>query len=268
MVMLTQPYTAAHAIARLDFALIFSKKLEDGQRKSIAEALDGHLKAYGLHAAVSEEGGVSEDDDDDVVAFVRKGQDEQIAEEVHVHENYVHVVWSDYRGWVLSRDGALERLKPVIEMVEQGRLVLGGVGLAYRDVFITDDASQFSARSLFRSDGDLLPSFLMEKGAKWRHWTGWHESGTPTEKWRSFCMLGVDVGDRVQEDGQTIHVAEVVHRQRLSPTQEGEGIAVEDLSFLWNEAHKQNRFAMHRLIGDEMLELIGLKECQSEQSMQ
>lgn len=268
MVMSTRPYTDAHAIARLDFALIFTSELEDEAKARLGTSLEAHLKPLGLDPVGPEDEEDGDlDDDEGALAFARKGEDDRVAEEVHVHENYVHVIWSDYRGWVLSRDGALERLAPVLDLIRSGALEVGAVGLAYRDVFLTDEASSFDAEALFRTVEGVVPPFLLRKGAKWRHWSGWAEPVVAGDRWRNTCMLGIDVGERSQEDGPAVHVTEVIHRQRLSTAQDGGTVAVDDLSALWDEAHNQNRWLVQRLVGDVMLELIGLKEGPNEHAM-
>lgn len=266
--MSTRPYTDAHAIARLDFALLFKKDLDAETQQDLVSRLSSHLGKFGLQQlAPNDSDAVLDEDGDEVFAFARKDEDGDVVEEVHVHENYVHVVWSDYRGWLFSRDGAIERLGPAIDLISSGTVEFVGVGLAYRDVFLTDEGALFDASKVFRKDSELLPSFLIGKGSKWRHWSGWFEPESAVSQWRNACMLGIDLGERSQDDGPKVHVTEIVHRQRVYAAKEGSGAAAVELAMMWDEAHKQNRSLMNRLICDQMLELIGLKEGPNEHAM-
>ncbi|OWQ56435.1 hypothetical protein CEE60_02880 [Stenotrophomonas maltophilia] len=263
MVSATRPYTDAHAIARLDFALIFRGEIDAGAKTTLVDRLTSHLSTFGLDRVEPDE----DDDDDHAIAFERRSDDEQVAEEVHVHENYVHVVWSDYRGWPFSRDGALERLQPVLSLLGDGVLELGAVGLAYHDVFLTDKATDYRSESVFRADTPLLAPFIIKQGATWRYWVDWIEQAPAVSSWRNRAALSIDVGNRNDDDGGKIHVTEVVHRQRLSPSQDGAKVSEKDLSSMWDQAHSDNRSLMKRLITDEMLELVGLKEGPNEHAM-
>ncbi|WIX23711.1 hypothetical protein PUV44_12270 [Xanthomonas arboricola pv. corylina] len=158
--MSTRPYTDAHAIARLDFALLFKKDLDAETQQDLVSRLASHLDKFGLQRlAPNDSDDALDEDGDEVFAFARKDEDGDVVEEVHVHENYVHVIWSDYRGWLLSRDGAIERLGPAIDLIGSGTVEFAGVGLAYRDVFLTDEGALFDASKVFRKDSELLPSF-------------------------------------------------------------------------------------------------------------
>lgn len=254
----SRPFTDAHAIARLDFALVFSEHL--------AEDLRNELQA-GLRELLPEESFEAEEDNEDgdsVYALVRKGEDGEITEAVHVHAHYVHVVWFDYRGWSFSRDEAIKRLQPALNMVRSGRLNLTASGLAYRDVFFNDDPSAYSADDVFRRDSRYLAPMAFDSGGTWRHWLTWMEA-TPGAEFKSYSSLGIDarVLPADGEKDSDIHVTDIAHRQQIVGNKNGD-MSVEwsdeNLARAWDAAHEVNHKVISGLLTTEMLKRIGLAE--------
>lgn len=254
----SRPFTDAHAIARLDFALVFSDHL--------AEELRNELQA-GLRELLPEEVFEAQEDSDDgdrVYALQRKGQDDEVTEAVHVHAHYVHVVWFDYRGWSFSRDEAIKRLQPVLKMVRSGRLSLAASGLAYRDVFFNDDPSNYSAADVFRRDSRYLAPMAFESGGTWRHWLTWMEP-TPGADFKSYSSLGIDarVLPSEGEGDSGTHVTDIAHRQQIVGNQSGDvGVEWSDENLIraWDAAHEVNQKVISGLLTTEMLRRIGLAE--------
>lgn len=254
----TTPFTEAHSIARLDFALIFKGELSDEQRAQLALELQKHLDQF--ERVVEDD---SDEDDDSVTAFERRGEGDEVTEVVHIHENYVHVVWSDYRGWSFSRDGAIDYLRPVLRWVRDGRLVLASVGLAYRDVFFNEDPDTYDAGDVLKIGSPYVAPKVFSSGEKWSHWFAWSDSnlvGTPI---RAKSTLRIEANLLTAgEDEASMHCTEIAHRQNI---RWGHSVALTspsdaELRNAWDCAHRANRALMQELITHEMLERIGLKE--------
>jgi len=258
----TNPFTEAHAIARLDFALIFQSNLSDEQRAQLALELQKHLDQFERMAEDD-----SGEDDEPVTAFERKGEGDEVTEVVHIHGNYAHVVWSDYRGWSFSRDGAIDYLRPVLQWVRDGRLVLTSVGLAYRDVFFNEEPDTYDAGDVLKIGSPYVAPKVFSSGTKWRHWLAWSDSNLVGASVRAQSTLHIEANLlAVGEDEATIHCTEIAHRQNV---RWGHAAVLtnpsdDDLRNAWDCAHRANHALIQELITDEMLERIGLKEGSNE----
>lgn len=255
-----RPFTDAHAIARLDFALIFVEHLTDDQRTAVEARLLQHLSSDGYVESEDDE----DDDGDRVYALARTGEADEVTEAVHVHSHYAHVAWFDYRGWSFCRDGAIARLRPVLEMASEGSLELSGVGLAYRDVFFDDDAHEHRADSVLRRGCRYLPAFTFECEGKWRQTVSWHHFMSDAA-FGVFANLDVDSGVSRSDgtDEAERHITDISHRQQIYRTKSVAGAVNWDeatLAQAWDTAHANNRDLMVELLTDEMLQRIGLKE--------
>jgi len=261
----TNPFTEAHAIARLDFALIFQNNLSDEQRAQLALELQKHLDQF--ERLVENDGS---EDEEPVIAFERKGEVDEVTEAVHIHGNYVHVVWSDYRGWAFSRDGAINYLRPVLRWIRDERLVLTMVGLAYRDVFFNDKPETYDTGEVLKIGSSYVAPKVFSSGKKWRHWLAWSDSNLGGASFRTQSTLRIEADLlSVGEDEATIHCTEIAHRQSV---RWGHAAALmnpsdDDLRNAWDCAHRANHALIQELITDDMLERIGLKEGSDECSL-
>jgi hypothetical protein len=246
----TKPFTEAHAIASVDFGLIFQDELPDKDRRALAMALTDHLKQFTR----------TEGQGDGVVVFRRKGEGEDdVAEEVHVHKDFVHAITFDYRGWLLTRNDLVDRLAPVIDKAREGELEPSSMGLTFHDVFVNDDPSSYSPSEVFTSSS-FLPEFVFEAGGMWRQSLQWDdvlEANT-----RNF--LAIEARNRPLEgDEEVAHFTEITHSQRLSGNQvisrEVEW-SYDSISRRLDHAHRRNKVLLMSLLSQDMIERIGLKE--------
>ena len=261
----TRPFTEAHAIARLDFALIFQSDLSDEQRAQLAVDLQKHLDQ--LERAEEDEG----EEDEPITAFERKGEGDEITEAVHIHGNYVHIVWSDYRGWSFSRDGAVSYLSPILQWIRDGRLALASVGLAYRDVFFNEKPDTYDARDVLKVGSPYVAPKIFSSGKKWRHWLAWDDFSLVDASVRARSILRIEATVLSADEGAaTIHCTEIAHSQNVTwrNTPVLTNPSDDELRNIWDCAHHANRALIQELITEEMLERIGLKEGSDECPLQ
>lgn len=258
----TVPFTDAHAIARLDFALTFKNDLSDEERDQLALALQAHLDQF-------ERVGADDDGDDEFpIAFDRKGEDDEAMESVHIHRNYVHVAWSDYRGWSFSRDGAIGYLRPVLDWVREGRLALSSVTLAYRDVFFNETPDTYDAREVLKVGSQYVAPKIFSSGQRWRHWLAWGNEEHNEWPMVTFATLRIEAFPAGDDDAP-LHCTEITHSQ----SQRWRDDAVlarpsdDELRNAWNDARGVNQALIRELLTDDMLERIGLKEGTNECSL-
>lgn len=255
--MKTRPYTEAHAIARLEFAVIYDDAFEqhfiDGARVQLAQLLPGFVQTS--KASSSDLG--------PILAFEMNAEDGESTEEVHLHEKYIHVVWTDYRGWTFSRDWSASKLSAFIKFGQEKGLEPASIGLAYRDVFFNDDPDSYSVSDVLNPASRLVPPALFSAGQKWRNWTSWPELAD--EDLSVTNTLGVDAKLMTIEDNgaQTFtHVTEVVHLQQMRIAEQATNASwgKERLISAWEIAHSRNIALMRDLFSETMLKKIGLEE--------
>lgn len=257
-----RPYTEAHAIARADLALLFSDDLADAQRAKLLEGLRALLTPLGFDELADAD---EDDADESAVAFQRKGIDDEITEEVHLHENYAHVVSWDYRGWTNCRDSAVTHLQPVLELARDGGVKIICAGLAFRDVFFSDEPDAFSAQEIFSRGSRFLPPVTFSSGKTWRHTFNWREEATEEPGVEIYSSFSVDARERAKAEDEkaTTHVTEIMHRQQIYGNN-SEDPAVEwaddALRGKWDCAHRLNKALLSDLLSNEMSIRIGLKE--------
>lgn len=250
----TRPFTEAHAIASVDLGILFPAELPTKSRESLAQAFSTQLLKEGF---VPEEA-----DDDDLIGFQRKSsaEDSDVAEQVHVHDDFIHVVTYDYRGWSLTRDQLLARLEPALRLVRQGEISPQYVGLTFRDVFVNSEPATYAAADVFARVNHFLPAFTFEVGDTWRH-SSWWDEAPKTAPTRNF--LTIDARQRRSKRGKGRHFTEITHGQRLS------GNKSKDPAVTWetdrlrtrlDQAHQRNKAILMELLSGEMVEKVGLKE--------
>lgn len=262
----TTPFTDAHAIARLDFALIFKKDLTDDERAQLALELQAHLDQFNRVEADNDDEG-----DEPSIAFDRTGEDDEVTESVHIHGNYVHVVWSDYRGWSFSRDSAIGYFQPVLKWVREGRLALSSISLVYRDVFFNETPDTYSASEVLKMGGQYVAQKIFSSGPRWRHWLAWRNSEAESLPVVTYATLRIeaDVVVPTGDDNASFHCTEIIHSQNLRWRDDALLTAPsdEELRKAWNSAHGANHALIQELITDDMLERIGLKEGSNERPL-
>lgn len=254
----TRPFTEAHAIARLDFSLNFRSELSDEQREQLSLALETHLNQFERAAADTDD---EEDGDESAIVFNRVGEDDEVTESVHIHGNYVHVVWSDYRGWSFSRDGALGYLQPVLASLRDGRLALSSVGLTYHDVFFNDVPDSYHAGDVLKTGSQFVAPKIFSSGQRWRHWLAWSNAEPENASLITNATLKIDAFS-LSEDDSPLHCTAIVHSQSLRWRDDSlfANPADEDVIGAWDNARVANRALITELITDDMLERVGLKE--------
>lgn len=258
----TVPFTDAHAIARLDFALILKNDLSDDERDQLALALQAHLDQF--ERLCTDDGS----EDEPHIAFERKGGDDEVTESVHIHRNYVHVIWSDYRGWSFSRDGAIRYLQPVLDWVREGRLALSSVALAYRDVFFNETPDTYDVHEVLKVGSQYVAPKIFSSGQRWRHWLAWgHDErrDLPVAAYATLRIEAFPTGD----DDVPLHCTEITHSQNLRWRDDAPLAKPSDdeLRNVWNDARGANQTLIQELLTDDMLERIGLKEGTDERSL-
>lgn len=262
----TYPFTEAHAIARLDFSIALRNDLTGDEKGDLASAFQAHLTQFERQDIDDkEEAGEA------FIAFDLKDQDGDVTESVHIHGNYVHVVWSEYRGWSYSRDSALQYLQPVLTLVRDGRLKLSSVGLAYNDVFFNDSLESYDANDVLRSDCRYLAPFVHSAGKRWHHWLAWGSEASDELALVTRSTLRVDASvTKPEDDSDPSHVTVIVHVQNIRWADDNAlaSPSNEDVQAAWDHAHGANNALMHEMITDDMLERIGLKEGSSERLLQ
>lgn len=250
----TRPFTDAHAIARLEFAIIYRDTFDSGFIDKLRPFLVEELADFDL---------ATDSDDNAVLAFEKRDEEGEITEEVHVHGNYIHAVWSDYRGWTLSRDGSASKLSQIIEFGRKLGLPAAHIGLAYRDVFFNDEPASYTPHDVFRSDCRFLPQASFSLGKKWRTSFSWPESNVE-DLVNVLSTLGVEARLRAFDEAEsatTTHVTEIVHKQQIRPLKESakQDWTRELLILAWDIAHFRNVNLMRELLTVGMLEKVGLK---------
>lgn len=250
----TQPFTEAHAVAAVDVALIFEEKLSSSTRLLIASSLKSHLKEGFRKLAPKER-------DSKIIAFQRK-IDEDIAEEVHIHDRFVHVSLWDYRGWSITKKDMVGRVEPVLEMARGGELKLTSAGLVFRDVFINNDPSTYAPADVFRASSRFLPPLAFSAGKIWRHTFSWANEKALGLKLRSNLTVKASI-DSIGEDDEDGHITEIAHRQEIMGNISGDPAvewSSERLNAKLDSAHQHNKDILIDLLSFEMCQKIGLKE--------
>lgn len=252
----TRPFTEAHAIASVDFGVLFPADLPAKTRQAIARALTKHLAKDRFVQEKS--------DEDDVIAFERKSTPDEsdVAEEVHIHDDFIHVVTYDYRGWSLTIEQMLGRLEPVFEMVRQGAVSPQYFGLTFRDVFVNLQPATYIPDEVFSRSSRFLPAFSFDVGETWRHSSWWDEGPKASPTTRNFLTIDARVR-KPKGGGKSRHFTEITHGQRLSGNK-SKGSAVtwiaDSLRSRLDQAHQRNKNILGDLLSSDMIQRIGLEE--------
>ena len=247
-----RPFTEAHAIAAVDIALIFTDELSTAQRSSISDSLASHLTDFRRAESRKRK--------EKVIAFERR-VDDDLAEAVHIHGNYVHVISFDYRGWSITKGEMIGRIEPVFEMAQSQNVVIESAGLVFRDVFINEDPDTFAARDVFDPGSRFLPSIAFSAEKRWRSSFSWR-SEIKGLRVRSNLTLEASL-DPIGEGGDDAHVTEITHRQEIFGNESGSSSFEWDaaqLSRKLDGAHQLNKDILADLLSSEMSSRIGLKE--------
>lgn len=250
----TRPFTEAHAIASVDFGLLFPADLPAKTRQLIARALTKHLGKASFVPSNPDEG--------DLIGFERNSSADEhdLAEEVHIHDDFVHVVTYDYRGWSLTVEQLLSRLEPVFEMARQGKIAPQFVGLTFRDVFVNAQPASYSAEDVFSRQSRFLPAFSFDVGDTWRH-SSWWDENSKFNATRNF--LTIDSRVRKPKVGKNTHFTEITHGQRLSGNKSKTPEVTwskEGLRSRLDQAHRGNKAVLGDLLCSDMIQQIGLEE--------
>ncbi len=260
----TSPFTEAHAIVFADFGV----SVRDGFTRTQYEAMQTALETSLLEAEFK----LQPSEDGDQVAgliYERMTPDGEVAEAFHLHEDHVHVMIHEYRGWQVTRDIALRRLKPIFELFREdsfgevgARLVLG-----YRDAFINTQPRRYSPLDVFKPNM-YLPILAFDAGDFWQHQLTTVVEAKKSERWkRIFDRITVDARvTNMADDGEKadfVHWTEITHRQQLVGNSK-QGAAVEWVTDLvvarFNAMHKRNKKMMVELLNHQMADRIGLLE--------
>lgn len=253
----TRPYTAAHAVAAVDVALLLKGEITKGQVRLLRSQLGEILLPEGFKASGSSDG--------PLVGFARTGIAGESTEEVHVHKRFVHSYWTEYRGWTLTRDASIKRLEPVLALAENGQIEISAVGLLYTDVFFNDDTSTYAATDVFNQSSKYLPPFVFAADEFWEAKSNWFEDLPGSEECTVYSALGIEAKPELEDEDSKDdrHVTEISHRQRIFFRDECDSkrFANKDVvATLLDGAYALNRNLMVGLLSDEMLVRIGLKE--------
>lgn len=249
-----RPFTEAHALATVDVGLIFDKKLSGSTRESIASALKRHFK--GELKQVRQKSAANK-----IIIFRRK-VDDDVAEEVHIHDGYVHAIFFEYRGWSITRDQMVNRLSPILKMAQDSSAVLKSAGLVFRDVFFTDNPSDFSASEIFALESRWLPQFAFSAGNNWQGTFDWTDTTQPGLKIRSKLSVRASMESTHSSQHQA-HVTEVVHQQEIFGNDPAENMVEwsdDRLKKKLDHSHNLNKQLLLNLLSVEMSRRIGLKE--------
>ena len=218
--------------------------------------------------------------DGGIASFELKNADGDITEEVHIHAGFVHAFWNEYRGWTNTRELVVRRLSPVIDHVRHGRLSGVGLGMACKDVFISDTSVDYDILEVFQPANRFLPPFAYEENEPvWKVSSSWlvppqHDNDHLTYNTLSIEAEIGDVdhpdeqssGSESEEDDDAPHTTEILHRQSLYLNA---GNPIVDPAVEWSDEavrvnldrlHKQNKSLMLNLLNNEMSDRIGLKE--------
>lgn len=261
-----RPYTDAHAVMGVDIAVLFDDKLTSNQLARLGASFEAEMVKHGLAVSKGRSG-----DNGSRLAFEKTDANGSVIEDVHIHENFVHVIQKEYRGWTLTRDTALERLSPLLDLLPDNELPVCGVGMSFRDAFLVDDPRQYEINDVFKPN-IYLPQFVFEGGRFWQTRSEWADSDPPDPWNRRYSQLTVDArvrsssekGDDSEDSKDFLHVTQLTHRQQMVVWD------VENLAKLkwggeearrWLDClHDRNKILVKALLNDAMLEKIGLKE--------
>jgi hypothetical protein len=249
----TRPFTEAHAVASVDLALLFEGEVSAKTRDHLTISF---LDFEGFKLVVKEH------ENPKVSAFKRAVDDnaDDVVEEVHIHESFVHVLQFDYRGWALTKQQMIDRLQPAVECVRSGELKLAGAGLMVRDVFVNDEPATYTATDVFAENGLMLPKSAFSAKNPWRFSLSETESLNEAGDLRS--TVSIEAKERVVSKGHKAHFTEITHSQ-----QAGNFKRSSDLDWLnkffetgVDALHQRNKNMLFDLLTPEMIERIGLKE--------
>lgn len=238
---------------------MFDETLNDVVNSAAGAALRSHLAEAEFELEQKPE----------ALLWRRENSSGERLEEVHLHPHFAHAVSYEYRGWARTRDEILERLEPILSMCRSGEIAGLGYGLAYVDVFLNDSGENYDAAEVFAPDTRLLGSQAFGGGESWKQEIWWSlNDGT-----RAALQVDAKFVDRedestageVDEEGESkpVHLTEVT--VRLSGLRNSEL----DASVQWEQSavkaafdhlHNVNKDIMVRLLSEEMIKQIGLRE--------
>lgn len=259
----TRPFTDAHAIAWIDLAILFRAKLSAEQQAYVRANFERILVPEGFEAARADDGGAG--------AFERKGIAGEVTEEVHIHEQFVHLIWNEYRGWTFTLDAALKRVGFLLEDLRDGRIEPAGMGLAVRDVFFNDDPDTYQILDVFGADSRFIPRIAYEcDDESWRQSVSYWDARKDNPIYSSVSIQARvaypdsdDEDKHSDTDDEGIHVTEIVHRQSIYGNKDAESAVEWSMNAVrerWSELHQRNKKLMFELLSDEMISTIGLRE--------
>lgn len=253
----TRPYTAAHAVAAVDVALLLKDELTKGQVQLLRAQLGEILSPEGFKRSGSS--------DVPLVGFARKGIAGESTEELHVHKRFVHSYWTEYRGWTLTRDASIHRLEPVLALADQGQVEIAAIGLLYTDVFLNDDSNTYVATDVFKDASRFLPRFVFTAREFWETKSTWFDDLPGSDEHAVYSSITIEARseDGGEDSSVDRHVTEISHRQRIFCKEDRGGAALSDrglIATVLNGAHSLNRSLMIELLSEDMLARIGLKE--------
>lgn len=255
-----RPFTEAHAIAKLDFALLFSDHIRGELQHELQEELQEVLSASGFARLVPR------DDDQEISGWERKDEDGDVTEAIHFHAHFAHVVWYDYRGWSNCRDSSIRWLSSVVSRASMGSLNISGIGLECRDVFFFDEAESYRPEGLFKFGTRYLSPIAFQSGPRWRQMISWDDQlkiANRDLRRRNSVECITEPLDRLVDDDSELHVTEISHRQTLGLAHDDAArsdLASDGLRKIWNAAHEANKELIGELLTDDMLRTIGLLE--------
>lgn len=268
----TRPFTEAHAIACVDVALFFEKKVAGAADDDLAEAVEAHLLARDF---------VRKSASKTKVVWHLLDPDQQRVEEAHLHRGFMHVVAFEYRGWAISRSTAISRLEPILERCQSGALTGQACGLAVVDVFINDSGEPYDSEEVFSKTSRVLPPMIHSAGSSWKQDFTWFEEAdihvTLSANAKSLQERVAeaegdpdDVAEAAADDTEELvgdipssHLTQIDLRLSLNGNDEVPGAVEwsrEEFEKKLNRLHAVNKRIMLDLLSDEMTQAIGLKE--------
>ncbi len=259
----TRPFTEAHAIAWVDFGFGFGRNLDRAGIGAVRRSLHSLLAHRGYGQSRRGRRG-------DVAAmYERRNHAGELVEAFHVHEEHLHIVLHEYRGWEQTKRRALDVLVPAIEIIQGLKIDVTKAGLVFRDIFINDDPTSYAASDVFK-DSDYLPRRSMGSNPFWsatfiEDIENDDQRDEQSGSWTQiFSKIVADARIRGNESDGLRHVTTLTHSQMLFVDRDEPGKLFawdfDALSSAFDVMHDMNAMIVLDVLSNEMSERIGLKE--------
>jgi hypothetical protein len=246
----------------MDAGIGLRESLDVERVRALGAELQGALEGEGFLRA-------TEDEDDELpVAFKRTNADGDVLETVHVHDDHIHVLAHEYRGWEFTRDQVVKRLAPALSLARSELCEPAGLMLVFRDRFITDKPEEYDPYEVFKPN-DFLPAAVFNHGALWTHQLALNFPVGQEDRPRLYSRLSVNAGvESVDENDEKFeHSTDITHRQLMFRNREADvnvEWSEEQVKFRLDAMHLRNKELMLELLSEEMSDRIGLRETTDE----